>query len=181
MNETEETPATADLVIATVAEFFAHAQALELGMVERYEEMADSMEVHNNPAVAEMFRELAATGQKHAGRIVERSRGMELPRIAPWDFKWGDGAGPETASSDDVHYLMTPYHALELARDAGRGAQRFYSRVSEHAPDPEVSKIAAEFAKEEANHVKMLNQWIKDHPKPKDGWDYDPDPPGMPE
>ena len=30
-------------------------------------------------------------------------------------YSWTEPIGPETTASEDVHYLMTPYHALQLA------------------------------------------------------------------
>ncbi len=167
--------------IESVEEFLAHSVALENEMVERYDEMADSLEVHNNPETAELFRRLAGFGQKHAEEMAAHATGKELPRIAPWDFKWGGGPAPEAASLDGMHYMMTPYHALELARDAESLAQQFYSQVAEGTSDSKVRKLAKEFAAEEGEHVDLVNEWISKLPEPEEGWDEDPDPPNMPE
>jgi rubrerythrin len=80
-----------------------------------------------------------------------------------------------------THYLMTPYHALELARSAEIRAQQYYEAVAKESPNPEVRTLAIEFAYEEAEHVDLVNAWISRYPKPDPDWDYDPDPPGMPE
>lgn len=163
--------------IETMEVFLAHAHALELEAAEHYQEMADSMEMHHNHEVAKLFNGLALSGQKHADQILARAGGRKLPQIAPWDFKWGDGEAPETPSLEGVHYMMKPYHALDLAREAEIHAQKFYAAVAETSPHPEVREMASEFAAEEAEHVERLNAWISEHPVPEEGWDDDPDPP----
>lgn len=162
----------------SIEEFLAQAYALEIEVAERYEEMADAMEVHNNPEVAGLFRELAEQSQKHGAEMKERSRNKALPRIAPWNFKWGDGDGPETPSMDKIHYLMTPYHALDMARQAETQARDFYAGVAGNAASKEIADLAAEFVTEEAEHVAVLESWITKYPKPSEDWDFDPDPPG---
>ena len=174
------TPPPVD-AIETVEEFLAHACALENEMAERYDELADSLEVHNNPETAALFRKLAGFGQKHAEEMMVHAAGKELPRIAPWDFKWGGGASPEAASLDGMHYMMTPYHALELARDAEAQAQTFYADVASATSNKEVRKLAKEFAEEEGEHVELVDEWLSKIPEPEEGWDEDPDPPNMPE
>ena len=66
--------------ITTLGELLAHALELEQESVERYRELADSMETHNNPKVAELFRQLAEYSQLHAREVQERSQGLVLGR-----------------------------------------------------------------------------------------------------
>jgi hypothetical protein len=101
--------------IETVPEFLAHALELENESVERYEQLADSMETHNNLEVAELFQKLAGFGDKHAQEVTEHAAGMQLPRIPPWDFKWTSGEAPENQGFDEVSYLMTPCQALRMS------------------------------------------------------------------
>lgn len=182
MNEEKKVgPTGRPYAFETVEDFLAHAVALESEVAERYEDLAQSMEVHNNPDVAEVFHRLARASDKHAGEMRLRAGGVELPVVAPWEFAWGGGEAPETPSMDGTHYLMTPYHALDLARSAEIEAQNFYTAVAENSSNSEVKKMAFEFAYEEAEHVHLVNKWIADHPRPTDGWDFDPDPPANPE
>jgi hypothetical protein len=44
---------------SSVAEFFAQALAIEIEASERYDELADQMETHNNHRIADIFREMA--------------------------------------------------------------------------------------------------------------------------
>ncbi|MEO5337277.1 MAG: rubrerythrin [Magnetospirillum sp. WYHS-4] len=167
--------------IETIEELLAHGKVLEEEAAAGYAEMGDAMEVHNNLEVAGLFRQLQTYSLKHAAEIEERSRGLRIPRIAPWNLKWRNGTAPEAASMTDAHYLMNPYQALRLAHRAEMGAHDFYASVAAATGNAEVKGMAAEFAEEEAGHVVMLEEWMARFPKPEDGWDEDPDPPGMPE
>jgi len=167
--------------MATVEEFLAHALALESEVAERYEEIADSMKIHNNQEVGNLFLKLAKASQKHAGEIRSRTKGKTLPQIAPWDFNWGDKEAPETPSMADTHYRMTPYHALGLARRAEIQAQNYYTSVANSTPNVEVRNLALEFAYEEAEHVDLVNSLIARYPEPEKGWDLDPDLPVPPD
>ncbi len=164
----------------SVEEFLAHAYSLELEVAERYEEIADSMETHNNIEVADVFRELAVQSQKHGSEILAKSERKILPRIAPWDFRWGDGEAPETPPMAETHYLMTPFHALTMAREAESRARDFYARVAQDSAVEAIQEMAAEFSQEESEHVATLDRWLKKYPEPPKDWDFDPDPPGMP-
>ena len=165
----------------TIEDFLAHAVALESEVADRYLDLAQSMEVHNNPGVAQVFQRLARASAKHAGEMRLRAENNELPQVAPWEFEWGGGEAPETPSMDGTHYLMTPYQALELARTAEIEAQNFYTAVAENSQNPIVKKMAFEFAYEEAEHVHLVNEWIATCPQPPEGWDFDPDPPAITE
>lgn len=164
----------------SIEDFLAHAYALETEVAERYGEIADAMEVHNNREVAELFRELASQSEKHGREVLEHSRRKNLPHVAPWAFRWGEGEAPETPPMADAHYLMTPYHALSMARAAESRAHDFYQRVSEDAKTEEIRTLAKEFAEEESGHVATLDRWLPKYPKPAKDWDFDPDPPGNP-
>jgi len=167
--------------IKSIEEFLAHALALESEVAERYEEIADSMEIHNNTEVAQLFRKLARASAKHAEEMRQRAAGLTLPRIAPWEFPWGVSGAPETPSMEKTHYLMTPYQALDMARNAEIQAQNYYTSVADTTDKEDVRKLALEFAYEEAEHVDLVNKLIARYPKPDKGWDFDPDPPSIPE
>jgi rubrerythrin len=168
-------------IITTLGEFLAHALELEQESVERYRELADSMEVHNNLEVAELFKRLAEYSRLHAQEVRERTRGLDIPAMAPWEFKWNCPESPEAPCMEEVHYLMTPHQALQLALHNEARGRDFYARVAKESADPEVRRAAAELAEEEHGHVKLLEEWIgraalQTEPPPEDL-----DPPNMPE
>ncbi|RPH97866.1 MAG: rubrerythrin [Lysobacterales bacterium] len=161
--------------------FLAYSVALEEEAAERHDELADMMEVHNNPAVAATFRKLAGYSRLHAQEIRDHSRGADLPRIAPWDFGWESMEGPETADIGDVNYLMSPARALDIAMGNERRAHEFYFSISRESPDGAVRALAAEFAEEEQEHLALLEQWRTKVAASASEAPYDPDPPHMPE
>ena len=161
--------------------FLAYSVALEEEAAERHGELADMMAVHNNPEVAETFSKLAHYSRLHAQEIRDRSRGSDLPRIAPWDFGWETMEGPETADIGSVNYLMNTVRALQIAMGNEQRAHDFYFAISEESPDPEVRALAAEFADEEKEHLRLLEKWLEKLPDPANEAVFDPDPPHMPE
>jgi rubrerythrin len=161
--------------------FLAYSVALEEEAAERHEELADMMEVHNNPEVAETFRKLAHYSRLHAQEIKDHSAGSDLPVIAPWDFGWEDMEGPETADVSDVNYLMNPAHALKIAMGNEQRAHDFYFAISEESPDGGVRSLAAEFAEEERGHLDLLKDWLARTPGADDEVPWDPDPAHIPE
>lgn len=167
--------------IDSIEVFLAHALTLEKEAADGYQEIGDSMAVHNNPEVAALFFQMAKYGRMHAAEVNELAEGLQLPHIPPWEFVWQNGQSPETPSMDKVHYMMRPAHALALALRAERQAHRFYASVAEVAKLPRLRELASRFAEEEAAHVQLLNEWIARYPSPEEHWDFDPDPPAMPE
>lgn len=161
--------------------FLAYSLALEEEAAERHGELADMMDVHNNAEVAATFRKLAGYSRLHASEIRGRSRGADLPRIAPWDFSWETVEGPETADFGDVNYLMNTARALEIAMGNERRAYDFYAAISRASPDAAVRALAAEFADEEREHLALLEKWLAKVPESADDEPFDPDPPHMPE
>ena len=72
----------------TLGEFLAHALALEHEAAERYLELADMMEAHRNDAVSALFRDMVRFSRLHHDSIAERSRGIELPKLRSWQYRW---------------------------------------------------------------------------------------------
>lgn len=167
--------------IATVEEFLAHALTLENEAADGYQEIGDSMAVHNNPEVAELFYKFAKYGRMHASEVEALAEGLTLPHISPWDFAWEDGESPEAPGVDKAHYMMTPSQALLLALRAEQQAHDFYASVARTTKVDRIRELASDFAGEEAEHVRLLEQWVGRYPTAEKNWDFDPDPPAMPE
>ena len=161
----------------SVDELLAYSLAIEREAAERYAELADQMEVHNNHEVAELFHKLAAIEGKHIANVEALGEGRTLPPISIWELPWDDAESPEALAHDDVHYLMTPYHALSIALMGERHAVAFFSRMAKDAEDEEVRQMASRLRDEEQEHVALMEEWLERYPKPEDGWDDDPDPP----
>jgi rubrerythrin len=160
------------------ADFMARAYTMELEANERYTQFADQLDSHNNREVAQMFRKLAAVEALHAKRILEEMGWPSMPALPP-AFAWDTAEAPETAPFDAVHYLMQPWHALEIALQCELQAQKYFEGIVASKAPARVRKAAAEMADEEREHVQLIRDWMKRVPKPAPGWDEDPDPPSV--
>ncbi len=165
------------IAIGSVAELLAHAKAMESEALERYLDLAEQMEVHHNLEVAELFRKMARVERKHVEKIIARAGDTELPHIPPWEYQWLGEESAEAIAHEDVHYLMTPYHALTLALGAERRAFDFYARVVEAVEAEEILELARELMEEEREHVALIQAWLAKVPEPAEDWAEDPDPP----
>lgn len=165
--------------LADLGVFLAHAVVLEDEAASRYDELAEAMAQHRNREVEALFRQMAHFSRLHRDEAVERAAAAagRLPDLKPWEFSWAEGESPESGEMIQAHYLMTPYHALELALQAELGAERFYRSIAEGTEEPEIAALAREFAEEEAEHAEALQRWLERTPPPPEGWDEDLDPP----
>ncbi|MCC5861284.1 MAG: ferritin family protein [Gammaproteobacteria bacterium] len=150
---------------ASVALFLAHAVTLEEEAAERYDELADTMAVHHNDVEA-LFRRMAGYSRLHRDEALGRAQaeGDVLPTLRPWEFAWPSPESPESAALADTHYLMDAHQALSLALTAERQAQAFYQQVADTSHDARVRELAGEFAEEEAEHARLLEEWLTRHP-----------------
>jgi len=161
----------------TVEEFMAFAWAMEVEAAERYAELAAIMESHHNREVADLFGKLARIEGKHRDQIAERMGWQQPPDAAV--FRWSTPEGAETTDYGDLHYLMTPYHALLLARHNERRAAEFFERFAAADLPAGIRAEAAEMAAEEREHVRLIEEWLTRFPAPATGWDEDWDPPNV--
>lgn len=168
-------------VIETLAEFLVHALELEHESAQRYAQLADSMEVHHNAEVEQLFRRLADMSEEHARQVEVRAAGMQLPEVAPWDFKWHCPGSPESDCTDQrVGYLMTGLEALKLALHNEMRGRDFYAHVASGSPQAEVRRIAGEMAAEETEHIDLLQDWLTKEQHRREAVQEDLDPPNMP-
>jgi rubrerythrin len=167
--------------IPDLATFLAYSIALEEEAAERHDELADVLEVHNNDAVAAIFRKLAHYSRLHAAEVRELAAGQALPDIAPWDFGWEDLEGPETADRDAIDYLVSPRAALKIALRNEQSARSFYAGLGQWGLTPGIRETAQAFAEEEAEHIQLLQEWLERTPETDALARFDPDPPHTPE
>ncbi len=164
-------------VPTTLEDFMAQALQMELDAAERYNEFADMMDTHNNPEVGQWFRKMAVIEGKHATQIMAEMGWKEAPRLATAASVFEGFETPETAPIDEVHYLMRPWHVLQLALANEERAERFFAKLASLATVESVRKAALELQQEEAEHVELVKDWMLRVPQPDSNWDLDPDPP----
>ena len=159
-------------------DFMSRAYTMELEAIERYAQFAEQLDAHNNKEVASLFRKLSQVEALHAKRILDEMGWPTMPALPP-AYAWDGPEAPETAPYDALHYLMQPYHALEIALRCEYQAQQYYESIAASKAPRRVRAAASEMALEEREHVRLIRAWMAKVPKPADGWDQDPDPPRM--
>jgi rubrerythrin len=147
----------------TLPVFLAHAITMENEAAERYLELADMMEAHNNLDVSKLFRDMNHFSILHRDSIKERAANVELPELRRADFKWI--TPPEVADEDVFDYMLDPFHALEFARENEQRAAEYYRSVADDTADDEVKRLATEFAEEEQEHTEQLDEIIARTPR----------------
>jgi rubrerythrin len=163
--------------IESVDDLLVRAYAMEVEAADRYEEFAAQMELHNNREVESLFRDLAKIERKHAVALAAdlASRGVDAKDQAALSNPREEGL--ETAPSDALHYLMTPYHALQIALSNEQRAVDCFTTLVASATRPEVRAAAKEFELEEIEHVQLIQAWLARVEKPPENWAQDPDEP----
>lgn len=174
----EDKKAPFDLgTIASIGDLLQHAYAIEREAESRYLDLAYQLGAHNNGEAEAVFLKIAAIEGKHADEIEKRLRDLDVPARAPWQYLWSTRESPEAADPNDVHYLMTPYHILTIALNGEQNALAFYEMLKATAQTDDIRSLAAEFAEEEREHVRIVKELIAKLPAPPEGWDQDLDPP----
>jgi rubrerythrin len=163
--------------ITSIADLFALAYQIEIDAVERYKILAEQMQTHNNPDLVKVFHDLARAEGIHAEEIRRQAGDIDVVAHAREVAKWKKGDSPEEADLSEVHYLMTPWHALKLALNGEERALAFFTHILETTQDEKIKQMAKEFAEEETEHVDLCHRLLKKYPRPAASWAQDPDPP----
>ncbi|MCC7166059.1 MAG: ferritin family protein [Rhodospirillales bacterium] len=158
----------------SLPEFLAHSLALEHEAAERYRELADIMENNLNPEVGAVFRDMARFSGRHHSEIKARAGAMVLPELKSWQYRWA--TPPEATDSLDIDFFMQPYNALRIARDNELRGYKYYRQIAREAADPEIKRLAEEFAQEERGHIAALDKWLALAHRPSETWEKDPEP-----
>ena len=162
--------------ISSLADLFAIAYEIEIEAVERYKLLADQMEAHNNAELVAMFRDLARAEGLHAEEIRRLAGDIDVVAHAAKLGAWKTGESPEEADLNAAHYLMTPWHALQMALAGEERALAFYQQIVDTAEDSSIKAMAAEFVNEETEHVELCQRLLRRHKEPPDSWSHDFDP-----
>jgi len=167
--------------INNLIDLLAVAYRIEADAVERYRLLADQMETHNNPELVKIFQDLARAEGIHAEEIRRLAGDVDIEAHVQRLADIFPGDSPEQADLGSAHYLMTPWHALQLALEGEKRALAFFSSIADKAKDRKVRDTAAEFVEEEAEHVNLVHRLLRKYPPPNDNWADDPDPPAAQE
>ena len=143
-----------------IKQFLAHAIQLEYEAARRYEDLKASMSTIGNPGAAAFFARMAEFSRLHLKDAMARGGFRELPSLARDEWQWPEGVSPEQAAWTGVDGLIDEEAAMRLALDGEERSHLFYSAIVATTKDPEVRRMAREFAAEEATHVAELEQLL---------------------
>ena len=163
--------------VASLNDLLAVAYQIEINAVERYNLLADQMETHNNPELLKVFRDLARAEGIHGEEIRRLAGDFDLVGHAQEIARFGRAESPEEAELGGAHYMMTPWHALQLSLAGEKRALAYFTSIVETAKDPKVKAMAAELVEEEAEHVNLVHRLLRRYPAPSESWADDMDPP----
>jgi rubrerythrin len=163
--------------VSNLNDLLAVAYQIEIDAVERYNDLADQMETHNNPELVKVFRDLARAEGIHGEEIRRLAGDFDVVNHALQIARFRKGESPEEAELESAHYMMTPWHALQLSLAGEKRALAYFTSIVETAKDPKVKAMAAELVEEEAEHVNLVNRLLRRYPEPSSSWAEDMDPP----
>jgi rubrerythrin len=163
--------------VQSLGDLLAIAYQIESDAVERYNLLADQMETHNNTELVKVFRDLARAEGIHGEEIRRLAGDFDVVSHARQIARIERMGIPHEVELDSAHYMMTPWHALQLSLAGEKRALAYFTNIVETATDPKVKAMAMELMEEEVEHVNLVNRLLRRYPPPDESWAEDPDPP----
>lgn len=147
--------------ISSVEMFHGYAVKIEEDAAIHYDKLGEAMKKVGNGGVAELFHQLANYSRLHLDEAKKRAGAVDYGLHVPANYIWPDHATPERTDLWAGDPAMTKLGALKAALQGERRGYEFYHAIAGTAKDPEIAKYAKRFAREEAEHVAILEDWIK--------------------
>ncbi|MGA7806828.1 2Fe-2S iron-sulfur cluster-binding protein [Bradyrhizobium sp.] len=147
--------------IASIEEFHGFAVKVERDAALHYDQLSTAMADCGNHEVARLFAQLAGFSRLHLAEAQKRAAAVDVEKHIPPDYAWPDHETPERTALWAGDPLMSRLDALRAALVGEKRGYEFYYSVAGITKDPEIRAAAKEFAGEEAEHVEVLEAWIK--------------------
>ena len=130
---------------------------------ERYQELAEQMQLHHTPEAAKFFRFMIVNETKHGDELMARRQQLfgEAPRNVDPSMLWE----VEAPAYDEVRVFMTAREALGVALGAEQKAHRFFAEALGHVDDEDVKKLFEELKEEEIYHQELVNKELDKLPE----------------
>jgi len=151
--------------------FYARTIAIEREAAARYREFAHQMAGYGNARTAELFMRLARFESEHAEQLLEKTAGMKLPSIEQMRRGLVDGGCTGIVAYEFLYRRVLPQHALLMALAAERRAKACFDRTRKAAADPQIRKLSAAFAREEAGHIAWIERALAAEPQTEPRFD----------
>jgi rubrerythrin/ferredoxin len=151
---------TGGIKINTIPQLFAYAVKVEEDAALHFESLSAEMSACGNGEVAALFAQLARYSRLHLATAQARAGTLADDEVLPAAHVWPDYQTPERSALWAGDPSLSRLDALKAALIGEKRGYEFYYSVAGTTNDPEVSAAAKEFYLEEAEHVKILEQWI---------------------
>src|SRR5664279_2231321 len=123
--------------VSNLNDLLAVAYQIEIDAVDRYKLLADQMETHNNPELVKIFRDLARAEGIHGEEIRRMAGDFDVAARAREIAKFEKSESPEEADLGSAHYMMTPWHALQLSLAGEERALAYFTSIVENTKRPQ--------------------------------------------
>ena len=169
------------LIIQSPEHLLAQVYAMKCESEDRLQDLIDSLKQHNNSAAADVFSRTIELIKVSIKNIEQRTQGMQLPEIPPWEAQWHCEVQPDCLCIENAHYLMTPLQALELAIFNEKRLQEFFKEQIDNEINEEIRLIASEFLIQEKQLTIQMHSWKEQLENNQMEQNEDLDPPNIPE
>ncbi len=135
---------------------------VEVEALERYTLFSEQLGHRYPDDAADVFRRMAESEKKHADELTQQRKALfaDTPVTVNKDSLF-DVEAPEIGS---IRWNMSPFKAFQLVLASEEKAYAFYDEALSHISDTEVKTLFSELRDEEAEHVRMIQEFISKLP-----------------
>ncbi len=147
-----------DLTTLSLKDALDLATLIEEEARDRYEELADQMEMHHTPNAERFFRKMIGVEQQHREELVRRrevlfgSAPMMVSRAMIFDV--------EAPDYDQVRQGMSAREAFEAAMRSEVKAYNFFVQALPQVTEPDVRELFEDLRDEEVEHRRWVQEEI---------------------
>jgi rubrerythrin len=140
--------------------------ALDLAIIieddarDRYEELADQLELHHTEEAAQFFRFMVKQEIKHGDELRERRK--RLFGEEPVEVSRTDVPEVETSDYDEARAFMSPHQAFRVALANENRAFEFFDSALKYVKDREVAELFTQLRAEEMDHRERVQKALGD-------------------
>ena len=135
---------------------------VEIEALERYTLFTEQLGHRYPDDASSVFRTMAENEQKHADELSRQRKELfgDAPVMVNKDSLF-DVEAPEISS---IRWNMSPFKAFQLVLSSEQKAFDFYDKALAYVNDTRVQTLFSELRNEEAEHVRMIKEFINNLP-----------------
>ncbi len=135
---------------------------VEIEALERYTLFTEQLGHRYPDDASSVFRKMAENEQKHADELSQQRKELfgDAPVMVNKDSLF-DVEAPEISS---IRWNMSPFKAFQLVLSSEQKAFDFYDKALSYVNDTRAHTLFSELRNEEAEHVRMIKEFINNLP-----------------